>query len=84
MAEIAKPKETSFEYGKTYQEVMLGYYYESKIASESNPEYLRVRLAHDLVNARALPRLGKPPGELTIVDVGCSIGLLASARRTDA
>jgi 2-polyprenyl-3-methyl-5-hydroxy-6-metoxy-1,4-benzoquinol methylase len=77
MVEIAKPKETSFEYGKTYQEVMLGYYYESKIASESNPEYLRVRLARDLVNTHALPRFDKPPSEITVVDVGCSIGLLA-------
>jgi 2-polyprenyl-3-methyl-5-hydroxy-6-metoxy-1,4-benzoquinol methylase len=77
MVETAKPKETSFEYGKTYQEAMLGYYYKSKNVSESNPEYLRVRLARDLVDTHALPMLGKRPEEVTLVDVGCSVGLLA-------
>ena len=51
MVKTAKPKETSFEYGREYQEAMLGYSYESKIVSESNPEYLRVRLARDRVDS---------------------------------
>lgn len=78
MNETAKPKETSFEYGKSHQEVMLGYYRKSKIVSESNTEYLRVVLAHDLVKKYALPRLSpKQPNGINLVDVGCSVGLFA-------
>ena len=78
MAEAAKPKQTSYEYGRGYQEAMRGYYYESKVASETNTEYLRVRLAHELVEKYALPRLGgRRPAEVTVVDVGCSVGLFA-------
>ncbi|HYN86535.1 MAG TPA: class I SAM-dependent methyltransferase [Pyrinomonadaceae bacterium] len=77
MSSAAKPKATSFEYGPAHQQAMLSYYHESKRASEENTEHLRVRLAHDLVNRYALPRLGKPPQQITLVDVGCSVGLFA-------
>lgn len=78
MNESAIPKETSFEYGRTYQETMLVYYRKSKVASEDNTEYLRVRLAHELVNRFVVNRLGpKLPQDITVVDIGCSVGLLA-------
>ena len=77
-AEFAKPKKTSFGYGKAHQETMLGYYHKSKIVSESNTEYLRVVLAHELVDKYVLPRFNsKPLHEITLVDVGCSVGLFA-------
>src|SRR5947207_13528170 len=81
--EIAKPKETSYEYGKSHQEVMVGYYHESKIVSPTNNEYLRVRLALDLVNEHAVPRFGKPKEELTVVDVACSVGIITLALRSE-
>ena len=57
---------------------MLKYYRKSKIPSASNHEYMRVVLAHDLIKRWALPRLSnKEPHEITVVDVGCSIGLFA-------
>jgi SAM-dependent methyltransferase len=78
MSEAVKPKETSYQYGREYQDAMLGYYYESKVASETNTEYLRVQLAHRLVDDYALPRLGGRRAEdVTFVDVGCSVGLFA-------
>ncbi|MCX5694888.1 MAG: class I SAM-dependent methyltransferase [Candidatus Omnitrophica bacterium] len=78
MVETLKPKETSFEYGKAHQELMLDKYRKSKIVSESNTQYLRVVLAHELVNKYVLPRLkSKLPSEITLVDVGCSVGLFA-------
>lgn len=78
MATIQTPKETSYEYGKDYQETMRGYYYQSKVASELNTEYVRVRLANELIHKYALPRLGqKSPNNITLVDVGCSVGLFA-------
>lgn len=73
-----KPKASSYEYGKAAQEQMLKYYRQSKIPSASNHEYLRVKLAFDLVRRWALPKLsGKEPREITVVDIGCSIGLFA-------
>ncbi len=78
MTGTARPKMTSFEYGRAHQGTMLSYYRKSKIVSESNTEYLRVVLARDLVDKYALPRLyPRLPGEITLVDVGCSVGLLA-------
>jgi 2-polyprenyl-3-methyl-5-hydroxy-6-metoxy-1,4-benzoquinol methylase len=71
-------KASSYEYGTAAQEQMLKYYRQSKISSASNHEYLRVMLAFDLVKSWALPRLShKVPGEITVVDIGCSIGLFA-------
>jgi 2-polyprenyl-3-methyl-5-hydroxy-6-metoxy-1,4-benzoquinol methylase len=73
-----KPKATSYEYGRVAQEQMLKYYRQSKIPSTSNHEYLRVVLALDLVKRWALPRLShRKPGEITVVDIGCSVGLFA-------
>jgi 2-polyprenyl-3-methyl-5-hydroxy-6-metoxy-1,4-benzoquinol methylase len=73
-----KPKASSYEYGRGAQEQMLKYYRQSKIPSASNHEYLRVVLAFDLVKKWALPRLShKEPGDITVVDIGCSIGLFA-------
>lgn len=78
MTENQKPKETSNEYGKSYQEQMLVYYRKSKEVSESNTEYLRVVLANDLVKKHALPRfVDKPADQVTVVDIGCSVGLFA-------
>jgi 2-polyprenyl-3-methyl-5-hydroxy-6-metoxy-1,4-benzoquinol methylase len=83
MGEMAKPKETSFEYGKSHQEVMVGYYHESKVISPTNNEYLRVRLAVDLVNEHAVGRFGKPKDELILVDVACSVGIVTLALAKD-
>lgn len=72
-----KPKETSYEYGESYQQAMLNYYNKSKEVSELNTEYLRVVLAHQLVKNHVSPRLEKKTSETTVVDIGCSVGLFA-------
>ena len=73
-----KPKETSAEYGASYQQTMLGYYRKSKTISEDNTEYLRVRLAFDMVEKYVLPGFDhRAAGEIRVVDVGCSVGLFA-------
>lgn len=74
-----KPKETSYTYGEAdYQKQMVEYYRQSKIASDSNHEYLRVALARELVAKWALPRLSdKPRGDTTVADIACSVGLFA-------
>ena len=73
-----KPKSTSYEYGKAAQERMIDYYWQSKIPSYSNHEYLRVVLAFDLVKKWALPKLPqKQAKDITVVDIGCSVGLFA-------
>lgn len=78
MIEHQKPKETSNEYGKQYQQQMLVYYNKSKEVSEANTEYLRVKLADDLVKKYCLPRFpDSPRDQVTVVDVGCSVGLFA-------
>jgi 2-polyprenyl-3-methyl-5-hydroxy-6-metoxy-1,4-benzoquinol methylase len=72
------PKSTSFEYGQSYQAQMLDYYYQSKEKNDNNTEYVRVELAKNLINKWVLPRFSpKKPSELTLVDIGCSVGLFA-------
>lgn len=73
-----KPKATSYAYGEVDQRQMANYYREGKIPSESNHEYLRVVLAHDLVEKWARPRLSiKPTKDITVVDIACSVGTFA-------
>jgi 2-polyprenyl-3-methyl-5-hydroxy-6-metoxy-1,4-benzoquinol methylase len=73
------PKVTSYAYGEdAYQKYMAQYYKESKVISASNHEYLRVRLAFDLVEKWVLPHLScKQRAETTVVDVACSVGTFA-------
>jgi len=73
------PKVTSYTYGEdAYQKYMAEYYKESKVVSASNHEYLRVRLAFDLVEKWVLPRLScKPRAETTVIDIACSVGTFA-------
>lgn len=71
-------KETSYSYGKKHQEVMLEYYYRSKEESDDNTDYLRVKLAKELVTKYALPHFEKKiKNDIQLVDVGCSVGLMA-------
>jgi 2-polyprenyl-3-methyl-5-hydroxy-6-metoxy-1,4-benzoquinol methylase len=73
-----KPKQTSYEYGESYQKMMLGFYEKAKIVDENNTEYLRVVKADELVTRYAEPRFeGRDRKSITLVDVGCSVGLLA-------
>jgi 2-polyprenyl-3-methyl-5-hydroxy-6-metoxy-1,4-benzoquinol methylase len=73
-----KPKVTSYEYGTTYQNTMLYYYDLSKVASDSNTEYLRVVLANELIKKFVLPVFsGVSKTNITVVDIGCSVGLFA-------
>ena len=45
---------------------------------EKNHWKTRIGLAHELVDRFALPRLGdRSPGEITVADIGCSIGTFA-------
>jgi 2-polyprenyl-3-methyl-5-hydroxy-6-metoxy-1,4-benzoquinol methylase len=75
---MTKPKFTSYEYGKAAQEQMLKYYRQSKIPSKTNHEYLRVVLAFDLVEKWVLPGFQhKGVNQITVVDIGCSVGLFA-------
>ena len=60
-------------YGRSYQLGQLAKYRDAG----SNHWRHRIRLARDLAEEYALPRLAKPPEELTMLDVGCSIGTFA-------
>jgi len=78
MSREKTPKLTSFSYGSSCQKQMIKYYYQSKEKNDKNSEYVRVELAKMLVNTWALPRFSpKNPSSLTLVDIGCSVGLLA-------
>jgi 2-polyprenyl-3-methyl-5-hydroxy-6-metoxy-1,4-benzoquinol methylase len=67
-------KSTSFEYGLAYQRLQAAKYRDR----EHNHWKHRIRLAHELVDQYALPRLGdRKPAEITVVDVGTSIGTFA-------
>lgn len=73
-----KPKATSYAYGEGDQKQMANYYRKSKIPSESNHEYLRVVLCHDLVEKCVRPRLSiESTKDITVVDICCSVGTFA-------
>ena len=70
-----KSKNTSFEYGESYQEVMLGYYYETK--KEGSYSAKRINLANKLLDI-AIDSFGSiPKNKINLVDIGCSIGTFA-------
>lgn len=65
---------TLSEYGIEYQLRQAAKYRDR----EHNHWRQRIDLAHRLVDEHALPRLaGRAPGEITVVDVGCSMGTFA-------
>ncbi len=71
---MAKPKNTSYEYGHDCQMRLLAKYKNRA----DNHWKTRIELANRLVEQYALPRLDtRPKEDLVIVDVGCSIGTFA-------
>jgi 2-polyprenyl-3-methyl-5-hydroxy-6-metoxy-1,4-benzoquinol methylase len=69
-----RPKATSHPYGAKSQERMLAKYDNR----HKNHWSRRIGYAKELVERYARPALGgKPPGEILLVDVGCSIGTFA-------
>lgn len=70
----ATPKPTSHAYGAGYRDEQLEKYRNRA----TNHWRHRIALAHRLVDRYALPRLAdRAPGEIVVVDVGCSIGTFA-------
>jgi 2-polyprenyl-3-methyl-5-hydroxy-6-metoxy-1,4-benzoquinol methylase len=68
------PKSTSFEYGKDYQLDQAEKYRNRR----ANHWQARIGLAHKLIDDYVVPRLrNKPPRDIVVVDVGCSIGTFA-------
>jgi SAM-dependent methyltransferase len=68
------PKPTSFEYGEAYQREQV----DKHRHRHQNHWKPRLALAHQLIDSHVLPRIpGRPPGEITVLDVGCSIGTIA-------
>ena len=67
-------KATSYTYGESYQRGQV----EKHRQRRTNHWQPRIALAHRLVDQWVLPRLGgRPPGDITVLDVGCSIGTMA-------
>jgi 2-polyprenyl-3-methyl-5-hydroxy-6-metoxy-1,4-benzoquinol methylase len=74
MSVVVTPKSTSYAYGEAYQREQV----EKHRNRQSNHWQQRIALAHRLVNQWVLPRFeGRSPDEITILDVGCSIGTMA-------
>jgi 2-polyprenyl-3-methyl-5-hydroxy-6-metoxy-1,4-benzoquinol methylase len=72
------PQSTSFAYGDCYQQDMEQFYWESKRRSAENHAWNRVQLAERLVREAASGCLAtESPAATTLLDVGCSVGLLA-------
>ncbi|MGH8221516.1 MAG: hypothetical protein ACREQZ_00950, partial [Woeseiaceae bacterium] len=70
----ASPKRTSYMYGEAYQRAQV----EKHRQRHTNHWRQRIALAHRLVNQWVLPRfLGRDPHDITVLDVGCSIGTMA-------
>jgi 2-polyprenyl-3-methyl-5-hydroxy-6-metoxy-1,4-benzoquinol methylase len=71
---VVPPKSTSYAYGEAYQQQQV-----AKHRGRANNHWReRIALAHSLVDRWALPRLlGRPPGDITVLDVGCSVGTMA-------
>jgi 2-polyprenyl-3-methyl-5-hydroxy-6-metoxy-1,4-benzoquinol methylase len=69
----AAPKPTSYGYGEEYQLEQV----EKHRHRRENHWRPRLALAHQMIDEFVLPRLGKPPSEITSLDVGCSIGTMA-------
>lgn len=72
---IASPARASVElYGEAYQRHQANKYRQRA----TNHWRHRIALAHRLADQHALPRLaGRAPGDITVVDIGCSIGTFA-------
>ncbi|HDZ61936.1 MAG TPA: class I SAM-dependent methyltransferase [Nitrospirae bacterium] len=74
MDNTSRIKETSYEYGEACQ-LRQADKYRSR---ENNHWKSRINLAHTLVDRYAISRLkGKATSDITVVDVGCSIGTFA-------
>lgn len=69
-----RPKSTSFEYGQKYQEEQVA----KHLQRMNNHWKARIELAHELIRVWAMPRFnGRVTKDLTVLDVGCSIGTIA-------
>lgn len=74
MSAAVSPKATSFAYGAEYQREQV----EKHRARRTNHWQPRIALAHRLVDEYVLPRLGdRRPHQISVLDVGCSIGTMA-------
>lgn len=70
----APPKSTSYAYGEAYQQEQVV----KHRARAQNHWRDRIALAHSLVDRWALPRLAdRQPADITVLDVGCSVGTMA-------
>lgn len=69
----AKPKATSYEYGRAYQLHQA----EKFRQRQSNRWRIRIALAFELFDRFVLPRLSREPRGTVVVDVGCSVGTFA-------
>jgi 2-polyprenyl-3-methyl-5-hydroxy-6-metoxy-1,4-benzoquinol methylase len=70
----AVPKSTSYEYGEAYQLQQV----EKHRNRRDNHWKPRLALAHQMIDDFVLPRLGKrTAADITVLDVGCSIGTMA-------
>ena len=68
------PKPTSYSYGEAYQQEQT----EKHRNRRTNHWKARIALGHNLIDTHVLPRLsGKSSGQITTLDVGCSIGTMA-------
>lgn len=68
------PKQTSFSYGELYQLEQVDKHRNRK----NNHWKERIQVAHTLVDNYVLNRLGgKKSSEITVLDIGCSIGTMA-------
>jgi 2-polyprenyl-3-methyl-5-hydroxy-6-metoxy-1,4-benzoquinol methylase len=71
---LDSPKSTSFEYGEEYQREQV----QKHKMRKKNHWLPRINLAHELVNTWVLPRFqGRSIAEISVLDVGCSIGTMA-------
>jgi len=74
MSTSSVPKSTSYSYGEAYQREQV----EKHRQRASNHWRARLELAHSLVDKWALPRLaGRKIEEISVLDVGCSVGTMA-------
>ncbi len=72
--DLSRPKVTSYEYGRAYQEEMEQHYWDSQKTEESNHDRARIKLAERLImeHGRSLD------SSAVLLDVGCSVGLFAT------
>ena len=73
MNEAVKPKETSYDYGERSQGKMA-----AKYRDRANNHWARrIAFCQDLVRDHVLPGEARPPGDIVLVDIGCSVGTFA-------